>query len=37
VAVSSEGFIYLLTDGSEASIYRLEPTTDQVASRRPLQ
>lgn len=37
VAVSPDGFIYLLTDGSEASLYRLEPTEDLVAKARPLQ
>lgn len=37
VAVSPDGFIYLLTDGSEASLYRLEPTEDLVAKAKPLQ
>lgn len=35
VAVSPDGFIYLLTDGTEASLYRLEPTEDLVAKARP--
>jgi aldose sugar dehydrogenase len=33
VAVAADGYIYLLTDGTEASLYRLEPSTDLVASR----
>jgi len=37
VAISPDGFIYLLTDGSEASLYRLEPTEDLVARAKPLQ
>ena len=37
VAVAADGYIYLLTDGTEASLYRLEPSEDLVASRRPLQ
>ncbi|HMN36787.1 MAG TPA: PQQ-dependent sugar dehydrogenase [Hyphomicrobium sp.] len=32
VAVSPDGYIYLLTDGGQASIYRLDPVTDEVAS-----
>lgn len=31
VAVSQGGSIYLLTDGSEATLYRLEPTSDEIA------
>ncbi|MBY0561363.1 MAG: PQQ-dependent sugar dehydrogenase [Hyphomicrobium sp.] len=34
VAVAPDGYIYLLTDSSEASIYRIEPLTDQVAKVR---
>ncbi|MBA2127503.1 glucose sorbosone dehydrogenase [Hyphomicrobium methylovorum] len=34
VAVSENGFIYLLSDGSEATLYRLEPITDEVARAR---
>ncbi|MBS0237521.1 MAG: PQQ-dependent sugar dehydrogenase [Proteobacteria bacterium] len=34
VAVAPDGYIYLLTDSSEASIYRIEPLTDQVAKAR---
>ena len=34
VATGPDGFIYLLTDGTEASIYRLEPLFDTVANRR---
>lgn len=37
VAVSPDGFIYLLTDGTEASLYRLEPAEDLVAKAKPLQ
>jgi len=33
VAVGPDGSIYLLTDGAEASLYRIEPLTDQVANR----
>lgn len=33
VAVAADGYIYLLTDGTEASLYRLEPSIDLVASR----
>jgi aldose sugar dehydrogenase len=33
VATGPDGYIYLLTDGTEASIYRLEPLTDTVAGR----
>ena len=35
VAVSPDGFIYLLTDGTEASLYRLEPIEDLVAKAKP--
>ncbi len=31
VAVSPDGFIYLLTDGTEGSLYRLEPAEDLMA------
>ncbi|HET6390898.1 PQQ-dependent sugar dehydrogenase [Hyphomicrobium sp.] len=34
VKVAPDGYIYLLTDSSEASIYRIEPLTDQVARVR---
>lgn len=37
VAVSPDGYIYLLTDSSEASLYRLEPTEDMIAKAKPLQ
>jgi glucose/arabinose dehydrogenase len=37
VAISPDGFIYLLTDGTEASLYRLEPMEDLVAKAKPLQ
>jgi glucose/arabinose dehydrogenase len=37
VAVSPDGYIYLLTDSSEASLYRLEPTEDLIAKAKPLQ
>lgn len=37
VAISPDGFIYLLTDGTEASLYRLEPTEDLIAKAKPLQ
>jgi glucose/arabinose dehydrogenase len=33
VAVSADGYIYLLTDGTEASLYRLEPQSDQLATK----
>lgn len=33
VTVGPDGYIYLLTDGSEAAIYRLDPITDEVAAR----
>ncbi|MGE0055863.1 MAG: PQQ-dependent sugar dehydrogenase [Hyphomicrobium sp.] len=32
VAVGPDGYIYLLTDGGEAAIYRLDPVTDEVAT-----
>lgn len=35
VAVSPDGYIYLLTDGSEASLYRLEPNEDLLAKAKP--
>jgi glucose/arabinose dehydrogenase len=34
VAVSPDGYIYLLSDGTEASLYRLEPTEDLMAKAR---
>jgi glucose/arabinose dehydrogenase len=37
VAVSPDGYIYLLTDSSEASLYRLEPMEDLIAKAKPLQ
>jgi glucose/arabinose dehydrogenase len=37
VAVSPDGYIYLLTDGAEASLYRVEPTEDLLAKAKPLQ
>jgi aldose sugar dehydrogenase len=37
VAVAPDGYIYLLTDNSEATIYRIEPLTDQVARAKPQQ
>jgi len=37
VAVSPDGYIYLLTDGTEASLYRLEPMEDLLAKAKPLQ
>lgn len=37
VAVSPDGYIYLLTDSSEASLYHLEPTEDLIAKAKPLQ
>lgn len=37
VAVGPGGYIYLLTDGSEATLYRVEPLPDEIANRRPLQ
>ncbi len=37
VAVGPDGYLYLLTDGTEASLFRLEPLTDQIANRHPLQ
>jgi glucose/arabinose dehydrogenase len=38
VAVSADGYIYLLTDGTAASLYRLEPTEDLLAkANKPLQ
>lgn len=33
VVVSPDGYIHLLTDGPQASLYRLEPLTDEVAVR----
>ncbi len=33
VAQSPDGTIYLLTDGTEASLYRLEPLSDDIASK----
>jgi len=33
VTVGPDGYIYLLTDGSEAAVYRLDPVTDEVAAR----
>lgn len=35
VSVSPDGYIYLLTDSSEASVYRIEPLTDQIAKAKP--
>jgi glucose/arabinose dehydrogenase len=35
VAVSADGYIYLLTDGTEASLYRLEPQSDRLATKKP--
>lgn len=35
VAVAPNGYIYLLTDSSEATVYRIEPLTDQVAKAKP--
>jgi glucose/arabinose dehydrogenase len=35
VSVAPDGYIYLLTDSSEASVYRIEPLTDQVAKAKP--
>jgi len=32
LAVGPDGYIYLLTDGGEAAIYRLDPMTDEVAT-----
>lgn len=37
VAVGPGGYIYLLTDGTEASLYRIEPLPDEIANRPPLQ
>lgn len=37
VAVAPNGYIYLLTDNSEATLYRIEPLTDQVARAKPPQ
>jgi glucose/arabinose dehydrogenase len=37
VAMGPGGYIFLLTDGTEASIYRVEPLPDEIANRRPLQ
>ncbi len=33
VAVSPDGFVYLLTDGYDAALYRLEPDGDEIAQR----
>lgn len=35
VAVGPSGHIYLLTDSSEARLYRVEPLPDEIANRRP--
>lgn len=37
VAVAPNGYIYLLTDNTEATLYRIEPLTDQVARAKPPQ
>ena len=37
VAVAPDGYIYLLTDNTEATLYRIEPLTDQVARAKPPQ
>jgi glucose/arabinose dehydrogenase len=37
VAVSADGVIYLLGDGTEASLYRLDPSEDLLAKAKPLQ
>jgi len=37
VTVGPDGYLYLLTDGTAASLFRLEPLSDQVANRHPLQ
>jgi len=36
VAVGPEGFVYLLGDGTEAYLYRLEPIEDVVAKAKPV-
>lgn len=33
VAVGPDGYVYLLTDGREAALYRLDPVGDDIASR----
>ena len=37
VAVAPDGYIYLLTDNTEATIYRIEPLTDRIAKAKPAQ
>jgi glucose/arabinose dehydrogenase len=34
IAISPDGYIYLLSDGTEASLYRLEPSNDLVAKAK---